>query len=284
MTQALIDALRRIRDEDANGYYAKIANDAIAAALASTQAEPVAQAETTKQKFDRLWEFEPGYDPVEALRFFCSLAMSGRDWLDVEPLFDALTAALQPEPSQQQTAVRVTCSFKTESGNFGDEIARCQVCGAHQGSPSAQNCVNRAALPRSTPANSPLGRDADWALARAKALGTDSGYSIPIVPSVEAFRELFAAVRSTPEAPEPDENRSSVQHSGQWSGEQDAKDAARYRWLRDHRNRPEVDSSVQPYLIVGYAEHEDVLWFDELDAAIDAAMADAAIRTQGTEG
>ena len=49
-------------------------------------------------------------------------------------------------------AVRVTCSFKTESGNFGDEIARCQVCGAHRGSPSAENCVNRAAAERSKPA------------------------------------------------------------------------------------------------------------------------------------
>ena len=46
------------------------------------------------------------------------------------------------------------------------------------------------------PASSPLGRDADWALAMAGALGTDSGFSVPIVPSVEAFRMLFDAVRS----------------------------------------------------------------------------------------
>ena len=32
---------------------------------------------------------EPITDPVEALRFFCSLSMSGQDWLDVERLFDA---------------------------------------------------------------------------------------------------------------------------------------------------------------------------------------------------
>lgn len=30
------------------------------------------------------------YDPIERLRFFCSLAMSGQDWLDVEPLFEAV--------------------------------------------------------------------------------------------------------------------------------------------------------------------------------------------------
>jgi hypothetical protein len=29
-------------------------------------------------------------DPVERLRFFCSLAMTGQDWIDVEPFFDAL--------------------------------------------------------------------------------------------------------------------------------------------------------------------------------------------------
>jgi hypothetical protein len=30
-------------------------------------------------------------DPIERLRFFCSLAMAGQDWLDAEPFFDALT-------------------------------------------------------------------------------------------------------------------------------------------------------------------------------------------------
>lgn len=29
-------------------------------------------------------------DPLERLRFFCSLAMSGQDWLDVEQFFEPL--------------------------------------------------------------------------------------------------------------------------------------------------------------------------------------------------
>ena len=29
-------------------------------------------------------------DPVERLRFFCSIAMNGQDWLDVEEFFDAI--------------------------------------------------------------------------------------------------------------------------------------------------------------------------------------------------
>jgi hypothetical protein len=45
------------------------------------------------------------------------------------------------------------------------------------------------------PPGSPLGRDADWALAMGAALGTDSGYSIPIVPEPQAFRQLFDAIR-----------------------------------------------------------------------------------------
>lgn len=41
-------------------------------------------------EFNEHWE--DGDDPIERLRFFCSCAMSGQDWLDVEPFFDALTA------------------------------------------------------------------------------------------------------------------------------------------------------------------------------------------------
>jgi len=31
-------------------------------------------------------------DPVERLRFFCSLALSGQDWLDVEPFIEDVAA------------------------------------------------------------------------------------------------------------------------------------------------------------------------------------------------
>jgi hypothetical protein len=48
--------------------------------------------------------------------------------------------------------------------------------------------------------SSPHGRDADWALAMAQALGTNSGYSVPIVPDADAFRKLFDAVRASQES------------------------------------------------------------------------------------
>jgi hypothetical protein len=41
----------------------------------------------TLDKFKELFgELED--DPLERLRFFCSLAMNRQDWLDVEPFFD----------------------------------------------------------------------------------------------------------------------------------------------------------------------------------------------------
>lgn len=42
---------------------------------------------TAKERFDEVNGSEEPR-PVERLRFFCSLAMNGRDWLDVEPFFE----------------------------------------------------------------------------------------------------------------------------------------------------------------------------------------------------
>ena len=46
-------------------------------------------------------------DPIERLRFFCSLAMNGRDWLDVEPFFDALA-----HPTPDDASVSVATLFE----------------------------------------------------------------------------------------------------------------------------------------------------------------------------
>ena len=45
-----------------------------------------ADSQTAKQKFDEFGGSEEP-DPLERLRFFCSLAMKNQDWLDVEPFF-----------------------------------------------------------------------------------------------------------------------------------------------------------------------------------------------------
>lgn len=39
-------------------------------------------------------------------------------------------------------------------------------------------------------------RDRDWVLGMAYALGTDSGYDVPIVPKIEPIKALFDAIRS----------------------------------------------------------------------------------------
>ncbi len=46
-------------------------------------------------------------------------------------------------------------------------------------------------------------RDRDWILAMAAALGTDSGFHVPIAPTKEAFAQLFAAVRGVAPPREP---------------------------------------------------------------------------------
>lgn len=38
-------------------------------------------------------------------------------------------------------------------------------------------------------------RDVAWVLAMTEALGADSGYTIPVVPDAQAFRNLFALLR-----------------------------------------------------------------------------------------
>lgn len=68
------------------------------AAAQPIPAEPVAQ--TAKQQFDELMQGLPNESPLENLRFFCSLAMNGQDWLDVEPFFDAVESA-PPIPASQ---------------------------------------------------------------------------------------------------------------------------------------------------------------------------------------
>lgn len=50
------------------------------------------QRGTAKQRYDSAMEGSMEADPIERLRFYCSLAMSGQDWLDVEPFFDAMIA------------------------------------------------------------------------------------------------------------------------------------------------------------------------------------------------
>ena len=46
--------------------------------------------------------------PIENLRFFCSLAMNAKDWLDVEPFFDAITRAADQPDTRPGTPLMLT--------------------------------------------------------------------------------------------------------------------------------------------------------------------------------
>ena len=48
----------------------------------------------TLELYNECMEGEKGINSVEKLRFFCSLAMHGDDWLDVEPFFDGVQAEI----------------------------------------------------------------------------------------------------------------------------------------------------------------------------------------------
>lgn len=73
-----------------------------------TSASPAAL--TAKQRYDECMREDEEPSAVERLRFFCSLAMNGQDWLDVEPFFDALTAS-PAALTEDQIAVRAGIPF-----------------------------------------------------------------------------------------------------------------------------------------------------------------------------
>lgn len=52
------------------------------------------QFKTAKEQYEELMADDTGLSVIERLRFFCSLAMNGQDWQDVEPLFNELSEVL----------------------------------------------------------------------------------------------------------------------------------------------------------------------------------------------
>jgi len=52
----------------------------------------IPESKTAKERFAESFG-ETEEEPIERLRFFCSLAMNSQDWLDVEPFFDDVIAS-----------------------------------------------------------------------------------------------------------------------------------------------------------------------------------------------
>ena len=76
-------------------------------------------SQTAKQRYDYCTAEDKPESPLEALRFFCSLAMNRQDWIDVESFFDALTA----DAAAQRTAL-LYCYEKLQSMQPFEEWVR----------------------------------------------------------------------------------------------------------------------------------------------------------------
>jgi hypothetical protein len=62
-------------------------------------------------------------NPLERLRFFCSLAMKPQDWLDVEPLFDAVASAA-PQPVAVEPRYQGPAKLTPEEQAMGNKGIR----------------------------------------------------------------------------------------------------------------------------------------------------------------
>jgi hypothetical protein len=71
--------------------------EVVAALGVSVPAKDGRIEESAKEKFDLLFDADYDQSPIERLRAFCSFAMNGQDWIDVEPFFDALSPTTVPE-------------------------------------------------------------------------------------------------------------------------------------------------------------------------------------------
>jgi hypothetical protein len=143
----LEQAVALLRDRDrlriegkpmpSNETFCKMLLDSLAQSESAAPVTPSHAAQrTAKQRFDELMVEDT--TPLERLRFFCSLAMNGQDWLDVEPFFDALRldpvavqeawAKLDENTRALQSASERFCTWYLD-GDDGD----CYVtsCGEH---------------------------------------------------------------------------------------------------------------------------------------------------------
>lgn len=97
---------------------------------------------SAKEDFERLGGGEET-DPLERLRFFCSLAMDGQDWIDVEAFLDdvAESAVQRPDGATLSDLLEAKpCPFCggesitiQEGSTFRWMMVECNECGAASG-------------------------------------------------------------------------------------------------------------------------------------------------------
>lgn len=103
LLQAIVHRMKTAKTYEANYLLSDIEGElsAVLAALLSS-APALAPQSTALQRYKECSAADDGDDPVECLRFFCSLAMNAQDWEDVEQFFDAIKPPSGLQPTEQQ--------------------------------------------------------------------------------------------------------------------------------------------------------------------------------------
>jgi hypothetical protein len=83
------EAASQSKNPAEHGYADK--RSALFSYVAAIQSKAVTESEQSAlQRYAKFTKDDDSLSPLEQLRFFCSLAMSGQDWLDVERFFNVL--------------------------------------------------------------------------------------------------------------------------------------------------------------------------------------------------
>ena len=74
--------------------------------------------EPAKQRYDKCMEDGEESNPIERLRFFLSCALSGQDWIDVEPFIDAIAHPVKELTDEEIAEIYHSENRVSPQGNF----------------------------------------------------------------------------------------------------------------------------------------------------------------------
>jgi hypothetical protein len=98
------------------------------------------------QRYAKFTKDDDSLSPLEQLRFFCSLAMSGQDWLDVERFFDALEGEQSAEAAQGMVMLDRAYNLLDAASKIMMMAAPEEVASEESNNPLSQYCARFAAF------------------------------------------------------------------------------------------------------------------------------------------
>ena len=156
--------------------------------------EPAPQ-QTAKQRYDKLTEGDAPQSPIEALRFFCLLAMNEQDWLDVEPFFDALNPVCAA-PYQDAIQIAHEAGFAGTSWTMGpEELAHLLKVARKRAAPSSEEVREMVERLRAYSICTVSNNDAADLIERLAARVPDGCVVVPRKATAEIRTALRASVR-----------------------------------------------------------------------------------------